>query len=267
MDETNLQGETPAEAAEALPLAESAPAAVEPSETPEPEKKDRLQERFDKLTREKYDALRERDRLSWEVEELRRQFQAQAKPPQVAPEQPLTLEQFGYDEARYNAAVVAQAARIAEQKAAEIAEQKFREREQQQTQQQRQQSWQQREADFAKATPDYRDVAYDPSVPISREMAEVIAESSVGPAIAYYLGKNRDEAAQIAGMGPLAAARALGRIEARLESKPVSQPVSKAPPPPPKVEASEEPVEKDPEQMSVAEWLKWREKQLKRRKG
>ena len=134
------------------------------------------------------------------------------------------------------------------------------------------QTWQQKEAEFAAKQADYRDVAYDPSVPITSAMAEAIAESDVGPQVAYYLGKNRDEAARIAGLSPLAAAREIGRIEARLAAKPVAPPVTKAPPPPPKIEASDATVTVRPDDpdsdraMSDAEWLRKREKQLQRKR-
>lgn len=269
--ETEIQGEIPAEAApvvETEPVAESAPATVEPSEPP---KKDRLQERFDTLTREKYDALRERDRLQWEVEELRRSREA-AKTPPVAPEQPLTLEQFGYDEAKFNAAVAERAAKIAEQRATEVVDQELRKREERQRAEKRERSWSQREAEFAAKQSDYREAVYTEETRISPAMAEALKESDMGPAIAYYLGKNRAEAAEIAEMSPLAAARAIGKIEAKLEAKPVPPPVSKAPPPPPKIEAADATVSVSPDSpesdsLSDAEWMRKREKQLARRKA
>lgn len=266
MDETTLQAEMPAEAANALPenaVADSAPAAVEPSETPEPEKKDRLQERFDKLTREKYDALRERDALMWRLQSIE---ERPAPTPQVAPANAPTLEQYGYDESKYQLAV-ADYVRAEARREALAAIQQL---EGHKAQAERAKSWQQREAEFAAKQADYREVAYDPTVPISATMAECIAESDLGPQVAYYLAKNKDEAARIAGLSERAAAREIGRIEARISAKPISPPVSKAPPPPPKIEAADgtvavRPDSSDSDKLSDAEWAKKRNAQLARR--
>ena len=271
MDETNLQAEMPAEAANSLPegteVADSAPAAVEPSETPEPEKKDRLQERFDKLTREKYDALRQADMERYQREALEQRFRdLEAKPQTVAPSNAPTLEQYGYDEAKYQLAV-ADYVRAEARREALTAIQQL---EGHKAQAERAKSWQQREAEFASKQADYREVAYDPTVPISATMAECIAESDMGPQVAYYLAKNKDEAARIAGLSERAAAREIGRIEARISAKPISPPVSKAPPPPPKIEAADatvsvKPDTPDGDNLSDAEWVKKRNAQLARR--
>jgi hypothetical protein len=100
-------------------------------------------------------------------------------------------------------------------------------------------------------------------------MLEIITESDDGPALAYYLGKNLDVAARIAQLPPLAAARELGRIEVNLaferEKAKLKPVVSQAPPPTPKIEATEPAVSKDPSQMTDREFAKWREKQIAQR--
>ncbi|MBC8158282.1 MAG: hypothetical protein H8E94_03010 [Alphaproteobacteria bacterium] len=65
---------------------------------------------------------------------------------------------------------------------------------------------------------DFEEVFHD-DVPVSPVMAEVILESESGADLAYYLGQHSDEAAKIARMNPLAAARELTRIEFRLAAK------------------------------------------------
>lgn len=64
---------------------------------------------------------------------------------------------------------------------------------------------------------------------------DAILESDVGPEITYYLAKNRDVTAKLMDMSPAAAAKEIGRIEARLspETKdaPKDRPKSNAPPP------------------------------------
>jgi hypothetical protein len=47
-------------------------------------------------------------------------------------------------------------------------------------------------------------------------MAEAITESSVGPQVAYELGKNPAEAARIASLPPMRQIAEIGQLEARL---------------------------------------------------
>jgi hypothetical protein len=55
-------------------------------------------------------------------------------------------------------------------------------------------------------------------------MAEVINSSPVSHELAYHLAKNTDESRRIAALPPLAAARELGRLEAKLTSGPTAKP-------------------------------------------
>lgn len=64
---------------------------------------------------------------------------------------------------------------------------------------------------------------FDNTVPVSPAMAEAILESETGHEVAYYLGKHRDEAKRIAGMNPIAAAREIGRLEAKLTTTPAKK--------------------------------------------
>lgn len=68
-------------------------------------------------------------------------------------------------------------------------------------------------------------------------LAATIMQSEAGPQIMYYLSQNIDEAQKIVASGPVAATLALGRLEARLlspsqEEKRNTKQVSKAPEPP-----------------------------------
>ena len=101
------------------------------------------------------------------------------------------------------------------------------------------------------------DTVFDDRVPVTDFMAEIIASSDVGADVAYYLGTNRQEAAQIARMQPYEAARHLGRIEARAMS-PTPQRHSEAPAPikPTRPKAS---AVKDPSKMTMDEYRKARE--------
>lgn len=247
--------------------AESSPAVNDADESSEQRPKG-VQKRIDELTRLRYDA--ERDRDYWR--QLALQQQPQAKPEPARPEAPKPvpkLEDFNYDEAAYQAALFEHASAEAARK---VREELRRETEQQQKQE-RVKSWKTRETEFKAKNPDYEQVAY--YAPISDAMAEVIQESELGPAIAYYLGKNTAEAEQIAQLDSVRAARALGRIEAKLEqpaTPPPSKPaVSKAPPPPPRIEAVDTAVtvradSPESDKLSDSEWLKLRNKQLARKK-
>ena len=114
----------------------------------------------------------------------------------------------------------------------------------------------------------------DPTLPITPAMREVILDSDAGPEIAYWLANNREQAERIARLPPHLAALEMGRIEGRMQAtkeaaraaKSIPR-VSQAPPPPPKVEESATEVEKSPDDMSMSEWLKWREKDLRKKQG
>jgi hypothetical protein len=77
-------------------------------------------------------------------------------------------------------------------------------------------------------------------------MAQAVQESEIGPELAYHLASNREVAEQIARLSGSQLALALGRIEGRLliqkelaaRPAPVPQ-ITKAPAPPPKIEAVE----------------------------
>jgi flagellar biosynthesis GTPase FlhF len=247
--------------------AESSPAVNDADESSEPRPKG-VQKRIDELTRNWREAERREAAL---LDMLQRQ-QTPAKQ-EAVPEMPKAvpkLEDFNYDEASYQTALfkhvkdeAAQAARD------ELQQERTREKEQA-----KKQTFKQRETDFAKANPDYISLTRDPSLPFTRAIVELTAESEKGPEVLYYLAKNREIADRIAELSPVAAAREIGRIEAKLEKPPAPTPplprpapVSQAPPPPPRLETSEPAIEKDPDQMSMGDWLKWRNKQLSRKKA
>lgn len=75
-------------------------------------------------------------------------------------------------------------------------------------------------ADSASKYADFNEVVTAPDVPITPEMVKALAETDDPAALAYYLGKNKEEAARIAGLKPLAIAREFGRIEAKLTKQP-----------------------------------------------
>lgn len=85
---------------------------------------------------------------------------------------------------------------------------------------------------------DFDEVAYNPALPITQAMAETIQESESGCDLAYFLGKNPQEAARIAKLSPFLQAKELGRLEAKLASAPAPKKPSGAPAPISPVKAS-----------------------------
>jgi hypothetical protein len=73
---------------------------------------------------------------------------------------------------------------------------------------------------FVEAYPDYPEVAESDALRVTDTMAALIARHSAGPAVAYHLGKNRDEAARIAQLDPASQAAEFGRIAATLGTEP-----------------------------------------------
>lgn len=265
MTENNL-GDSPAFAEELSQTDNAAEAVKEATESADPAPQDppedKIQKRFDKLTKEKYDAQRRADRLAWELEQLKSQ---PAKPEPVAPVKP-TLESSGYDEDKYQTAVIEYAKQVARAEAA-AALQEDRDR---QAQAGKQSEFEKRQAEFAKSKPDYVEkVMENQSLPITQTMADVIRESDVGPQVAYHLAENPEIAASIAKLPPLVQAREIGRIEARIEAQKAAPApkVSSAPPPSSKIEASDASVSvktTDPasDKLSDEEWFRAEKKRM-----
>jgi uncharacterized protein YozE (UPF0346 family) len=96
-----------------------------------------------------------------------------------------------------------------------------------------------RVGEFKKAQADYEEVISDfieehGDLKFSIALEDSILASDVGPQLVYHLAKNKEELDRINALSPLAAAREIGKIEARLSKK--SQPLaekkhSKAPRP------------------------------------
>lgn len=239
-----------------------------------------FQRRIGELTRNWRET--ERDRDYWR--DLAMQASRQPPTPQPetreqppAPEPGKTLADFNYDEAQFAGYLRQQAADEARKAATDVLRQE-RERE---AAQRKEQTFKQRIADFKKSAPDFDDlVIRNRSLPITTAMAEVIADSEDGPAVAYFLGKNPEAAAAIAQLSPVAAARELGKIEARLaferdqaKKPPSPKPaVSQAPPPPAKIEAAEEamPVRTtDPsgDSLPIDKWVEMERKRMAKQKA
>lgn len=211
------------------------------------------------------------DELTWRLNRsIDREPEANKEPPQkVEPKVP-KLEDFAFDEAKFQSAQTEYLRAEAER----IVTERLKAADQTRAVEQRTQTFREREKAFAAKTPDYQDKVYGgETLPISDAMAEEITSSEVGPELALYLANHRDVARQLYELPPRQVAREIGRIEATLLKPaatiaPVTPPVPKvsnAPPPPAKIEAEEaEVVSKEPSQMNQREFDRWRKKYLKK---
>lgn len=286
MADTDLADESPTEDApllsdESQATADSSPATDTATESPaddaskQPRDEDgkflseKVQKRIDHLTWEKNQ--REREAEYWRQRAMETVKPEPPKPAEPAPSMP-TLEAYGYDEAKYQAALVD----FARAEARREAEAFLTRREQEAQERAKAATFEKRQAEFIASKPDYADkVLRDPTLPISEVMADVIRESDDGPALAYYLAENRAIAETIAQLPERAAARELGRLEARLAAqreaaKAPSPPVSKAPPPPPRIEAVSESTtvrttDSSGDRLSDEEWVRLERKRLARK--
>lgn len=211
--------------------------------------------RIDELTKNWRDA--ERDRDHWREQALRAQ-QAKPEQPQQAV-QPATndadpeptMADADWDVSDYNRKWYAWQRR-----------QEKREEQQAKDAQERQsraQKFQESAQAFAQANPDFQSVISNPNLPVNELMVEVISESDNPAAVAYWLGKNVDEARKIAGMSPAAMGRAIAKIESQFDRvepeqrEPVQKTVTNAPPPPSALNGSKVAVKKL-EEMSMTEY-------------
>ena len=157
---------------------------------------------------------------------------------------------------------------LAERKAEEL----LVKREQARAQSELLESYHDREEEARTKYDDFEQVAYNPKLPITNEMAQTIQSSDVGPDMAYYLGSNPKEAERISRLSPLQQAKELGKIEAKLADNPVVKKTSSAPAPIAPITArstgSSATDTTDPrsiKSMSTSEWIEAdRQRQIKK---
>jgi hypothetical protein len=204
--------------------ADEQPEAKEPEQlAPKTDQPKGVQKRLDELRRQAGDAQRMNERLLALVE----QSLLKGAPPKVeTPSGPPKREDFESYEAYLEARADWKVAESVKGLERSVAEERAR-----QAVQEREQSWRQKEAKTAERYEDYEEVTKSEELSITPVMAEAIKDSDMGPEVAYYLGKNPQDALRISQLSPAAQVRELGKIEARLELKPAVKQASKAPPP------------------------------------
>lgn len=241
-----------------------APAPSEkPGDKPADKPEDGYQKRINKLTWQRSEARRENAALRQRNQELEAQFQ---KPKETADE-PKESDFQSYGEylkalSRYETDQRLKAKqKESDDKAsresvdvykAEVTEQ-----------------FQERIEEFRESTEDFDDAIKQsgilklPDSPTVEAMSLAIAESESGPRLLYHLAKNMQEAYRIAHLSPYAAAREIGKLEAKLPElvKPTSSAPAPIAPVKPRAQASESPSESD----DMKTWISKRNKQVRRR--
>ncbi len=224
----------------------------ESQEAPERPKPDRVQRRIDKLTRKYREEQRRNQELAERLARLEEELEQLRNPPPKKP----SREDFDTTE-EYLAALLEYQTSLPEQKSTKTSSKQTSDTYTPPPE------WEEQVEEAKERYSDFEQVALDPMLPVTKEMAEVIVDSERGADVLYYLGKNRSEAARIASLSPTAQARELGKIEARLDELMPSRPkksVTKAPEPIPPVGGDDVPT-KDPARMTMEEFMRWRDKQ------
>jgi hypothetical protein len=233
---------------------------AQPQDTP---KKGGVQKRIDELTRERYEAQRQADHWRQQAEKAQQSQPAAApKPaPNIADYQ--DLNQFLADRDAW----------VLEQ-----AEQRFTQRTQEQTQQEkaeqsqhqqaidrqaRQEQFKAREIDASGRYQDYQQAVTTPHVQQTLaarpDIVETVIDSDHGPDIAYFLAKNPVKLQELALLTPLAAVREIGRIEQMFMANTTKQNTNA--PAPVRTVGGKAEAARNPENMSMAEYRKWRSSQ------
>ena len=237
---------------------------TEALQEPEPKKVNKVQERINQLTREKYEARQETAALEARIKQLETSTPAIKEPEVVAPKEDDFEDYSKYQQA--NAKFVAETASNAAYDRI-TAENQVRDQASKETA--RQTELQTKKAGFDANLAekkgnfeDFEDVAYGHQF-MSVDMAERLFDMDKGPEVAYHLGSNLDVAEKIFSLPPIQQAIELTKIEFQVEAlKPKL--VSGAPDPITPLGSSEQ-VTKSEDEMSDAEWLEARYAQINAR--
>ena len=206
-----------------------------------------VKKRIDKVTRQKYEAIAEANRLKAEIEALK----AQSAPKQTEPQ----MQDFDTFDEYTNA----------------LAEYKYNQKTQAQAQQYNQQAqaqkvaqeWQSKVEKVRAVAPDFDAVFNNvASIEFAPMALEAVAEHPKGAEIAYMLGKDVGEAYRIAALPPYQQLMAIGELAAKT-NVPKPKTVSTAPVPVKPVSgganSSAPPADMD-------EWVKWRNNQIRQKR-
>lgn len=253
---------SPAPEAEAPKEAEASVA-----ETPEGDKKpNRVQERINQLTREKYEERQKREELESRLKKLESNVPQEPKAELKAPKEDDFENYSDYQVAKDNYLLD-----MAEQRAVDRLKAEQATTSKASAEEQRQEEIKAKRTNFDKNLEgkranfeNFEEVAYGHSF-MDMGLAELIFDMDKGPEVAYHLGSHLDEAERIFALPEIQRARELTKLEFQMqELKP--KVVSDAPDPiSPLGGGSESVADKDPDDMTVEEWTAWRRKNLEAR--
>lgn len=233
------------------------------SEPEKPKKRSRAEERINALTREKYEAQKQAEAFQRQVVEMQQYLsQQQANVGENMP----TLADFGYDEAAYSRAIQAWSQQQI-QRFQESQQNMYRQQQQVAQAQQEQARIAQKMSEGAAKYPDFVAKVANPQLPSLRDVNpaafQALMESDSAVDVAYYLASNPEQVYAFASMDPVKAIKAVAKLESQVTAKPLkaSNPLPK---PPSKLAGNSE-AAKDPSKMTTAEWMEWRNSQVKRK--
>ena len=178
-----------------------------------------FQKKIDTLTARSKEAEERAERLFQQNLELQRALTARQEPKEPEKPAPETTEPKIDDYQSYDEYVSALADYKAEQKVRAILgeqETKRAEAEAAKSREDREREFMSRAESYKAERPDFETVAFNPLLPVTQEMADVINASENGPQVLYHLGRNMAEAQRISNLPPVMQAAELGRIEARI---------------------------------------------------
>ena len=223
----------------------------EQTETTEDDDSDSLpngvKKRIDKITRQKYEAVAEANRLKAELEQMRAQLAPKQKEPDIS-----DFDTFDdYTEA------------LAEYKFNQKAQAQQQQASQQQQAQKVAQDWQSKVEKVRAVAPDFDEAfANVAEITFAQSTLDAVAGHEKGAEIAYLLGKDPVKAYQIASLPPIQQLMAIGEIAAKTNlTRPKT--VTNAPPPVKPVSGKSSIV--DPNSLSMKEWVAYRNKQLRQK--
>lgn len=206
-----------------------------------------VKKRIDKVTRQKYEAIAESNRLKAELEQLR----AQIAPKQQAPDisQFDTLDEYVDAMSEYKTNQKAQATQSQQA---------------QQTQTQAiAQDWVSKVEKVRSVAPDFDAVFNNvASIEFAPMALEAVAQHPKGAEIAYMLGKDVSEAYRIAALPPSQQLMAIGELAAKT-NVPKPKTVSTAPAPVKPISGG---ASSNTPPTDINEWMKWRNDQLRQKK-
>lgn len=206
-----------------------------------------VKKRIDKVTRQKYEAIAESNRLKAELEQLKAQFAPKQEAPDIS--QFDTMDDYVEALTEYKLQQKAQSAQNQQAK---------------QTQAQAiAQDWVAKVDKARSVAPDFDEVFSNVAdVPFAQVALDAVAQHPKGAEIAYILGKDPSEAYRIAALAPYQQLMAIGEVAARA-NLPKPKTVSTAPAPVKPVSGG---ASNSAPPADMEEWVKWRNNQIRQKR-